>query len=114
MAVESPKRVVEEITVPGMIVAGTGMAKEEDIKVRFKLFTVGPAAADDGTDGDESLHLEALLNRDDVIILDYHKYTFQHTFHVAVTYSEPVGKKSDKDLKDKRAAEIEKDMTQAV
>lgn len=107
MTVESPKRVVEDITVPGMIVQSTGMAKSDDLRVRFKLFTIGSGGEGDS---DDSLHLEALLNRDDVIVLDYHKYTFQHTFHVAITYSEPSGKKKEDD----KTSQMEKDLNQAV
>lgn len=107
MTVESPKRVVEDITVPGMIVRSTGMAKADDLRVRFKLFTMGSGGEGES---DDSLPLEALLNRDDVIILDYHKYTFQHTFHVAITYSEPSGKKKEDD----KTSQMEKDLNQAV
>lgn len=107
MSIENPKRVLEDITVPGMIVSNAGMAKDSDVKVRFTLFTIG--AGGEG-DSDDSLHLEALLNREDVIILDYHKYTFQHTFHIAITYSEPTGKKKD----DSKTSQMEKDLNQAV
>ena len=98
MEQSSPKRVVEDITVPGLVLTSTGIAKAEDLRIRFQLFTIG--AGGEGAE-DDSLALEALLNREDVIVVDYHKYTFQHTFHVAVTYSEPAPKKaSDKKKSD--------------
>lgn len=80
----NPKKVVEDISVPGMIVNNAAAAKSDDTRVRVERFGLGP-----GSNEDDSLRLEALLNRDDIYLLDYHKYTFQHSFYVVVTYSEP-------------------------
>lgn len=80
----NPKKVVEDISVPGMIVTGTAAAKSDDTKIRIQRFGLGPDSSEE-----DSLLLETLLNREDVFILDYHKFTFQHTFYVVVTYSEP-------------------------
>lgn len=89
---DDPRKQNEEIAVPGMIVRNAGAAKKEKTKIRVKLFSIGPE--DDGTLSSE---LEMLLNRDDVVFLDYHKFTFQHTIHYAITYSEPLLKESKKE-----------------
>lgn len=80
----SPKKVTEDISVPGMIVRNAAAAKQDDTRIRVQRFGLGPDSAET-----DSLMLEALLNRDDVFIIDYHKYTFQHAFYVVITYSEP-------------------------
>ena len=77
------KNVVEDIVMPGMIVRD-GAAKPDNLKIRFQMFTIAP-----GDDENAALHLEALLNREDIVILDYHKFPYQNNFNIAITYSEP-------------------------
>ena len=81
------KKVNEEISVPGMVVKNAGAAKEDNTRIRVQQFSIGVASGEEAQD--QAAELEALLNREDVFLLDYHKYTFQHTFHVVVMYSEP-------------------------
>lgn len=80
----NPKKVIEDISVPGMVIKNAGAAKVDDTVIRVRRFTVG---LDDGED--QTMLFEALLNREDVHFIDYHKYTFQNNFHVVITYSEP-------------------------
>ncbi len=78
-------KVVEDITVPGMIVKNAGVAQNDNRRIRVKMFSM---TAGEDTDG-SAVFLETLLNREDVVIIDYHKFTFQNTFNVVVTYQEP-------------------------
>lgn len=79
------KNVVEDIVMPGMIVRDhAGAAKPDNIRIRFQMFTIAP-----GDDESNALQLEALLNREDIVILDYHKFPYQNNFNIAITYSEP-------------------------
>lgn len=77
------KRVVEDISMPGMIVRDSVKASGKT-KTRLQVFNIAP-----GDDDSQSGQLEALLNREDIEIVDIHKFPYQNTFNVAVMYKEP-------------------------
>lgn len=75
-----------EISVPGLIVSGgEGKLKMKE-RIRVEMFTVSP-------DDDDALLIEALYNRaavGEIEIIKEHHFTFQHSFHLVLTYKEPV------------------------
>ncbi len=77
------KKTVEDITVPGMIVRDSVKASSK-MRTRLQVFNIAP-----GDDNAATLQLEALLNREDIDIVDIHKYPYQNTYNVAVLYKEP-------------------------
>lgn len=77
------KRVIEDISMPGMIVKDSTRPSNK-MKTRIQVFNIAP-----GDDDSQSAQLEALLNREDIDIIDIHKFPHQNTFNVAVMYKEP-------------------------
>lgn len=83
----------KELIMPGAIVHSVNMNKQVDNKIRVEYFSIGPEA-------DDSKALEALLNRPDIFIIDWHKYTFQYAFMSVITYSVVSDKKTEDDMKE--------------
>lgn len=77
------KRVVEDISMPGMIVKDSVRASSK-MKTRLQVFNIAP-----GDDSSATLQLEALINRDDIEIVSITNFPYQNTFNVAVLYKEP-------------------------
>lgn len=75
-----------EISVPGLVISGGEGKPKMKERVRVEMFTVSPA-------DDDAMLIEALYNRaasGEVEILKEHHFTFQHSFHLVLTYKEPV------------------------
>ena len=85
----------QEIIMPGAVVDSMNVVKAADIRIRVRSFSIGP-------DADDSRAMEELLNREEVLILDMHKFTFQCTFMCVITYSEPIKKEKKKDPDDQQ------------
>lgn len=77
------KKVIEDISMPGMIVKDS-VRPSNKMRTRLQVFNIPP-----GDDSNATLLLEALLNREDIDIVDIHKYPYQNTYNVAVLYKEP-------------------------
>lgn len=82
---EFKHKVVEDIVTPGLIIKNAGAAKTDDRRIKVKMFSLSAG----GEEVDPAFELETLLNREDVVIIDYHKFTFNNTFNVVITYQEP-------------------------
>ncbi|HET8689601.1 MAG TPA: hypothetical protein VFM18_23570 [Methanosarcina sp.] len=85
-----------EISVPGLIISGgEGKSKLKE-RVRVEMFTISP-------DDDDAFVIESLYNRaaaGEVEILKEHHFTFQHSFHLVLTYKEPVPAATQQPKKD--------------
>jgi hypothetical protein len=80
---EFKKKVVEDITIPGMIVKGS-VRPSNKMKVRLQVFNIAP-----GDDSSVALQFEALINRDDIEVVNIHNFPYQNTYNIAVLYKEP-------------------------
>lgn len=83
----------KELLMPGAIVHSVNANKQVSNKIKVEYFSIGGEA-------DDSKALESLLNREDVFILDWHKYTFQFTYMSVIVYSITSDKKEDDGLKE--------------
>lgn len=87
-----------EILMPGAISVNMNEVKGMDVLIKVAYFSIGP-------DNDDASAMEKLLNREEVLILDWQKFTCDATFFSVIIYSEPkeTKKKVDdgiKELKD--------------
>jgi len=83
----------KDIVMPGAIVHSVNANKVNNNKIKIEYFSIGPEA-------DDSKALEALLNREDIFIIDWHKYTFQYAFMSVITYSVTSDKKEEDGTKE--------------
>lgn len=75
-----------EVSIPGLIVSGGDGKPKSKERVRVEMFTISP-------EDDDHLLIEALYNRaacGEIEIIKEHHFTFQHSFHLVLTYREPV------------------------